>query len=188
MKFFTGIGSEDAPKSVLESMGKISTFLNKKGFILRSGHAKGSDWSFEQPLLPLIKQKKKVAEIYLAWNNFGREEDGIEKAWHDGINYFTFTNLPQDIQDKAEKLAAGVHTHWEKCGKWAKLLLSRDSCQLLGQDLKTPSDFVVCWTPEGMDVGGSAIVIRLAKKRKIPVYNLGAKNGLEKFKKFAKTL
>lgn len=185
---YSGIGAEETPTDVQKSMEKISLFLYKKKFIMRSGHCRGADWSFEKPLLPYINKREKVAEIYLGWNNFGREEHGIKKVWHDGINYFTFTNFSKSIQEKAEKLAASVHEDWEECGKWAKLLLSRDVLQLLGQDLKTPSNFVVCWTPGGKDIGGSRIVIRLAKKNGIPVYNLGNKDGLDKFREFAKRL
>jgi hypothetical protein len=34
------------------------------------------------------------------------------------------------------------------------------------------SEFVVCWTHDGTDVGGTGQAIRIAKDRGIPVYNL----------------
>ena len=34
--------------------------------------------------------------------------------------------------------------------------------QVLGLDLKTPSKFLICWTPEGKEKGGTATAIKLA--------------------------
>lgn len=184
--FYTGVGAEETPPDIQEIMRKMALFLRKKGFIMRSGHCIGADWAFEKPLLSYIEKKKPVTEIYLAWNNFGRGE--VPKVWHDGINYFTFINFDKKIQEKATKLAASVNEHWDKCTEWARLLLSRDVCQVMGQDLKTPSKFVLVWTPEAAEVGGSRIAIRIAKKNKIPVYNIADTKQLDKFREFCKTL
>jgi hypothetical protein len=46
-------------------------------------------------------------------------------------------------------------------------------CQLLGESLDEPSDFVIAWTEGGVPVGGSATVLQLASARGIPVINLG---------------
>jgi hypothetical protein len=43
----------------------------------------------------------------------------------------------------------------------------------LGGDLKTPSSFLVCWTPNGEDVGGTRTAIVLARKNNIEILNLG---------------
>jgi hypothetical protein len=49
--------------------------------------------------------------------------------------------------------------------------------QILGDDLKTPVDFVLCWTPDGAETstsystGGTGQAIRLAIANSIPVFN-----------------
>lgn len=182
MLYYSGIGATETPQEILDKFSKVGQFLCKKGFILRSGHAPGADYAFEK----FLDFTKKVAEIYLPWNNFGF--NNVPKAWHDGINYFTFTNFDKKIQDKAMKLAENIHGHWEKCSDGARLLLARDVNQCLGLDLKTKSQFVVCWTPGAEEVGGSKICIKIAKKNKIPVYNFGDEKQIDKFREFAKTL
>jgi hypothetical protein len=54
----------------------------------------------------------------------------------------------------------------------AKKLMARNCHQVLGQDLKTPVDFIVCWTKNGNINGGTGQALRIAKKLNIPVYNL----------------
>ncbi len=187
MNKYTGIGSRSTPKEVLEQMNKISLYFYRKGFILRSGRAQGADFEgFEKPLLPYMKDKQ-VAEIFLSWNNF-ENNCGVEKAWHDGKNYFTFTNLDKKVQNKAMKLAESFHENWAAVSDGVKLLLARDICQCLGADLKSPSKFVVVYTAGGAEIGGSRIAIRTAKKYKIPLFNLGSKTGLEDLRKYTKKL
>jgi len=48
------------------------------------------------------------------------------------------------------------------CSDYAKKLHGRNVKQVLGDDLKTPSDFLLCWTKEGKDVGGTRTAIVLA--------------------------
>lgn len=44
---FAGIGARKTPKDVIEKMRKISLYLTKKGYVLRSGGADGADSAFE---------------------------------------------------------------------------------------------------------------------------------------------
>ncbi len=56
----------------------------------------------------------------------------------------------------------------------------RNTFQVLGPNLDDPSDFVVCWTPDGAEkaedtsevTGGTGTAIRIASTYEIPVYNL----------------
>jgi len=45
----------------------------------------------------------------------------------------------------------------------------------------TPSNFVICYTPHGKDIGGTSQAIRIAKHHHIPVYNLGNDDVLQAF-------
>ena len=50
---------------------------------------------------------------------------------------------------------------------------SRNCHQILGYDLQSPVDAVICWTPDGAVVGGTATALKLSMKAGIPVFNLG---------------
>ena len=58
--------------------------------------------------------------------------------------------------------------------------MARNVYQILGLDLNTPVDFVICWTPCGsqtdkqrsIKTGGTGLAISLADSLGIKVYNL----------------
>lgn len=78
MKFYTGVGSRKAPLNILGLMTKIAIFLNKQGWVLRSGGADGSDLAFE-------KGAGNLKEIYYAndANKAAMEIAGLyHPAWH----------------------------------------------------------------------------------------------------------
>ena len=50
---------------------------------------------------------------------------------------------------------------------------SRNCHQILGYDLKSPVDAVICWTPNGKMVGGTRTALLLAQDAGIPIFNLG---------------
>jgi hypothetical protein len=79
-----------------------------------------------------------------------------------------------DATDEALRLAARLHPAWDRCSDHARRLLARNALQVLGRDLLTPSKMVICWTVDGKDTGGTAIAIRIAQERAIPVFNLFA--------------
>lgn len=48
MKHYAGIGSRDTPQPILKRMTRCARVLDKKGYTLRSGGAKGADQAFEK--------------------------------------------------------------------------------------------------------------------------------------------
>ena len=82
----------------------------------------------------------------------------------------------KDLIAETERIASEVHPAWDKCNDWARGMHSRNCHQILGYDLKSPVDAVICWTPDGNVVGGTATAIRIALKYNIPVFNLGVKD------------
>ena len=74
---------------------------------------------------------------------------------------------------EAFEIAKKYHPSWTSCTHGAKKLHARNVCQILGQDLKTPSDLVICWTPGGQLKGGTATALRIAKDYGIKIENLG---------------
>ena len=57
--------------------------------------------------------------------------------------------------------------------------MARNTYQVLGLDLMSPVDFVICWTPLGRDDGGTGQAIRIANAHNIPVYNTRNKDAVE---------
>lgn len=55
----------------------------------------------------------------------------------------------------------------------AKKLQARNSHQVLGLDLNTPSDFIICWTKGGKGIGGTGQALRIAKAYNIPIFDCG---------------
>jgi hypothetical protein len=55
-------------------------------------------------------------------------------------------------------------------------LLARNMNQVLGADLRSPCDFVVCWTPtldyRSREAGGTRYACLLAQARGIPIFNI----------------
>lgn len=41
--YYTGVGSRETPKEVLNYFSKLAYFLASNNYILRSGHAQGAD-------------------------------------------------------------------------------------------------------------------------------------------------
>jgi hypothetical protein len=167
-KTFAGIGSRQTPPEILEKMKAIAKFLSERGYTLRSGGADGADSAFEQGAT-----KK---EIFLPWNNYnGRKVDNI-------------SFIADTLYDKHFNLAESLHPAWEKCSPGAKKMHARNTQQILGRNLDNPCDFVVCWTKDGKLMGGTSTSIRLAMSYNIPVFNLGAPEGLQDFRTFCKKL
>lgn len=85
-----------------------------------------------------------------------------------------------DVCKDALTIAKSVHPAWSKMNAMAQALHARNVYQILGKNLKTPTEFVVCWTPDGAQTfdecsivtGGTATAIRLAHANEIPVFNL----------------
>jgi len=79
---------------------------------------------------------------------------------------------PKDATPEAIELAMSVHPAPQHCNAYVRKLHGRNTQIILGKNLDTPVDFVVCWTPGGGTIGGTGLGIRLANDRGIKVYNL----------------
>ncbi len=93
----------------------------------------------------------------------------------------------KDLISETERIASEVHPAWDKCNECARGMHSRNCHQILGYDLQSPVDAVICWTPDGAVVGGTATAIRISMKAGIPIFNLGTKDKesvLQSIKKF----
>ena len=149
MKYYTGIGSRNTPPDILKLMTEIAIALSSDNYILRSGGAGGADEAFEIG----ATQKR----IYIPWSGFNGKS-------YDGENYL--------VPDYNEEWVFDYHPRPDYLSRGALRLMSRNTYQVLGDDLNSPSDFIVCWTRDGKASGGTGQALRIAADFKIPVYNL----------------
>jgi len=169
-KFYAGIGSRETPPGVEPMIEEASGFLGKLGFTLRSGGAPGADSMFE-------KYHKGEMEIYLPW-----------KGFNDNISDLYLDNIDQTKVSEAREIAREHHPSWARLSIGAKKLMTRNTFQILGNDLKTQVKFVVCWTKGGTINSGTGQAMRIAKSLNIPIFNLYHKDSLYKIKLYVNNL
>lgn len=166
---YAGIGSRKAPPDQLERMTRAAQRLASMGYTLRSGAAEGADKAFE------AGAGKK--EIYLPWAGFNGSTS-------------QFVSPTRDAMD----VAAAVHPAWSRLSQAVQKLQARNSHQILGEDLRTPCDFVACWTPDGAEneqersaaTGGTGQAIALASRWGVPVFNFARHDAGERLHAFLK--
>jgi len=178
-KYYTGIGSRETPEQILRLMRRIAYRMAKKGYTLRSGGAEGADTAFADGWVDAWVEDagphgcKYKAEIYLPWEGFNDQYSSMEGRL---------------IMDHlvAQEIASEIHPAWVKCSSYAKALHTRNVHQVLGQDLNTPSSFVLFYAePQGNSVkGGTRTAVELAKKYGVPVFNLYYPYVQERMEKF----
>ena len=165
--FYTGIGSRETPKDVCEKIEYIAVILYHASYTMRSGGADGADAAFETGV-DRVSKDKLGKRIYVPWKGFG-------------------SNRPEHthkIHLKAFTIASRIHPAWNRLTAGAKKLHARNIHQVLGDDLKTPSQFLICWTRGGEPIGGTRTAIICAEMCHIPVYNLGGLYGRLEPKQF----
>lgn len=158
-KIYTGVGSRETPNHILVLFEEIAEKL-AKDYILRSGGADGADTAFETG----CDKGKGKKEIFLPWAGFNKNRSPFNT-----------------VSAKAIKMAKEVHPAWEKVTEWAQKLHGRNVYQVLGYQLKEPSNFLICWTQGGKRVGGTSTAISIAEKNGITIYNFGNKLDQKRF-------
>ena len=164
-KSYAGIGARKTPSLVLQDMNGIGAILRNKGYVLRSGGAKGADQAFEKGSAQLELGLKMQKEIYIPWSGFNGYDDNAPGI----INAESLDNYKE-----AQVIAKTFHPAWKNLSSTAKKFHSRNVYQVLGLSLKDPSDFIVCWTPDGKASGGTGQAIRIGKAYGATIYNLNS--------------
>ncbi|MOA32601.1 hypothetical protein D3C78_1538370 [compost metagenome] len=82
----------------------------------------------------------------------------------------------------AQEIAANFHPNWHNLKPTVRQMHSRNVGQVLGQDLKTPSSFVLCWTKNGSGSGGTGQALRIAKAYEIPIFDAGKYRDISELK------
>lgn len=155
-KYYAGIGSRNTPNDVMDYMKIIGKLLAERGYILRSGGALGADSAFEEG----CNMSNGLKEIYIPWGKPNNNEIS-------------------GVDSKALELARIYHPRFNNISIGSKRLIARNGYQVLGRDLMTLSEFVVCYTKGGKEIGGTAQSIKIALDNNIPVFNAGSYDSLE---------
>lgn len=130
----------------------MAKHLALNGVTLRSGGAEGADQAFEIGC-DLVNGPK---EIFLPWKGFANSNS-------------TLIVYDQRAFDYVDQFHPGAH-HLKQ---GARKLQARNSHQVLGWDLETPSDFIICYTSKGKRSGGTGQALRMAEHFKIPIFDCG---------------
>ncbi len=171
-RIYTGVGSRETPPDVLRSMTELAGTLARNDIFLRTGGANGADSAFEAG----AKAEGNRYQLYLPEPGFnGREGFAI-------------------ITRKALAMAARYHPAWQECSRYVRKLHARNAYQVLDIRLDNPSDFVVCWTPDGavchaersQRTGGTGTAISIASEHGVPVFNLQREASRTKLVQFLK--
>jgi hypothetical protein len=164
-KYYTGIGSRKAPQEIIELGSDIGVILEEKDYVGRSGNADGMDQSFKAKL-----KDPNNFQDFLPWPKFNGA-----------------TTKMQNIPFAAYEMAAKYHPKWQWLKMSVRNLMARNCQQILGENLDNPSEFVLCWTPDGassgsetsQETGGTGQAIRIASDYNIPIYNFFRKDHRE---------
>lgn len=155
MKYYTGTGIVQVSKSMKETILAIAKYLSDQGYTLRTGLSKGMDAAF-------IEGSDSVS----LFTYEGENTNGADAFICEETDF-----IKRDL--KENYLTLGALT------KVARQRVVRSYYELLGEDLNTPSEFLVCYDPcEGV----VNYTHRLANRLGIKVYNLYDKEELKKLK------
>ena len=173
-KYYAGIGSRQTPSGILLKMQDLGVRLGRMGYVLRSGGADGADTAFEEG----CDKYRCAKEIWLPWAGFNNRQETVP-----------FTPDPVHFEH-----ASKIHPAWQYLKPSVQRLHARNSGQVLGKDCSTPSEFVLCWTPDGCEhadqrsskTGGTGQAIALASKHNVPVINLANPNWKERLETLLK--
>lgn len=172
--YFTGVGSRTTPEPILAIMREAGKHLCNNGWIFRSGAAQGADQGFQDGVEAAPAFNMVGMEIYLPWNGF--------QNYRHGAGFFDakrFTNHKQ-----AEAIVSQIHPAWDRLTNGPRLLHTRNVYQVLGQDLNSPSRFLICYAEpvgnRGQVKGGTNTAVQLALLNNVPVFNLYYKEAQER--------
>lgn len=145
----------------------------------------GSRETPKEILAEMASLAKELEELGYTLNT--GDAQGADKAFRDNTkkkNVFA----PKDATPTTMKIAEEIHPAWDKLNDFGRKLQARNTNQIFGANLKTPVDFVIAWTKDGLEnydmrsieSGGTGQAIDMASRKGIPVINLANPDWREK--------
>jgi hypothetical protein len=163
MSVIAGIGSRKTPFHILSEMREIGAWCRESSIWVRSGHAEGADYAFEEGA-------QEYCIAYLPWTGFNNKLARTKAHFC----------LPlEQMFSQYSKLIKKYHPASDKLSSGALKLMKRNCCQVLGNKLDSPVFAVICWTPQSLSSmgmpewkGGTGFACRMAFDYTIPILNM----------------
>ena len=160
---YTGIGARETPPDVLALMRRIARHFAARGVVLRSGGSPGADIAFAEGCGDGPK------EIYLPWPGFNGNTSPLvlDDAWYARI-------AASEAWAVLRKALGGESppVELDALPRETRLRYARDVPQVLGRDLASPSDLILCWTPPAGPPEGTRIALYVARRYGVAIANL----------------
>lgn len=152
-KTFAACGEWELPEDVMAELTAIAEELLQEKYIMRLDGNPGACEAFLNAC-----EYEEDMELYIPWENFNDHETGHHK-----------------VTAGALEQAFLHHPDWTQVGdEDARLEIGRYSYLILGKDLKSPCDFLICYSDQGKaESDDIAQVIRIADSNLIPVFDFG---------------
>lgn len=143
-KVYSGIGSREISQVQVDKIHRLSLFLDLANLTLRSGGAVGADTAWAK---------------YSAKKQIFIPTQGYNELYADGKKIIAVDSLKN--YNEAVEIAKEYHPSPSSLSNFALKLMARNSYIVLGEDLKSPSDFILYYskTPKK---GGTSQALRIA--------------------------
>lgn len=153
---YAGIGARTTPPDIIELMRTLATAYAKKGYTLQTGAAKGADQAYAEGAL----YGGGRVRLYLPWPSY-------EQEWVSSLVGDLEIISLKDSDKLAHMSVAELHPTFENLSQGVRKLHARNF--LILKD----AEFVSCWTPRGLEEGGTGQGLRIAERQRQQIWNLG---------------
>jgi hypothetical protein len=175
--YYAGIGSRETPPTMGSIMTQLAAKMEKDGWILRSGGARGADTFFEDGVT-----ENQHKQIFIHKENAHGRRHSVRCGVFNAQRYADY--------DEAVRIASEVHPRWARLNDSAQQLHARNVYQVLGPGLapSTYSKLLVCWgIPDihGVPEGGTRTAWKIAEMYGIPRFNLVNQSDRSRIKRYA---
>jgi hypothetical protein len=165
---YVGIGSRNAPQSVLDTMYRLSIRFAELGFTLRTLNNSEVDKAFYDGC---ISADGKMS-VYVPWIDSSQPKN----PYHCTPTKQAFTHC-----DRVDPNFQHFHTQ-------TKAIKARLANLLFGVDTEVQADFLVCWSPEGAEdihqikatTGEISGVLEIKPTYTMPVFNFARKDAMKR--------
>lgn len=149
-------GNADTPADVLEKFRELALKLESMGFIARTSAFEGPD--------QIVDKVLQIKEIHLPWSPFNERESKLSFSSKNSL-----------------EIAEAFHPSFSGLKPGVQKFLSKNVRMALGNNLKSPALFLVCYSQDGAEsaaeksikTGNIGHLIAVCSAIPIPIFNFG---------------